>query len=131
MLCLAFALAATEATGEYKNTLREWHAKSDTNKTKHSKTSAHQNKQFEQMMEMMKTLMHSNGTHKAPNQPSLASNLGGRNENKGRGRGSSRLNRMKRCPHCKWLVYHKPEKCFKLIANAAKRPAGWKSVKET
>ena len=56
MLCLAFALASTYATGEYKNTLQEWYAKGDTiktfpnfwvyiqnefsKKTKHSKTSA-------------------------------------------------------------------------------------------
>jgi hypothetical protein len=28
-------------------------------------------------------------------------------------------------------VYHKPEACFELEANAAKRPAGWKSKKST
>jgi hypothetical protein len=32
-LCLAFALAATEATGKYKTMLREWHAKVITFKT--------------------------------------------------------------------------------------------------
>ncbi|KAL7478438.1 hypothetical protein ACHAW6_004202, partial [Cyclotella cf. meneghiniana] len=31
-LCLSFALAATEAMGEYENTLLEWHAKGDTSK---------------------------------------------------------------------------------------------------
>jgi hypothetical protein len=56
MLCLAFALAATEATGEFENSLQEWHTKGTTiktlpnfhvyiqnkfaKKTKHSKTSA-------------------------------------------------------------------------------------------
>jgi hypothetical protein len=33
LLRLAFALAATEATGEYENTLREWYAKGNTIKT--------------------------------------------------------------------------------------------------
>jgi hypothetical protein len=28
-------------------------------------------------------------------------------------------------------VYHKPEKCFELEANASKRPEGWKSKKST
>ncbi|KAL7475576.1 hypothetical protein ACHAW6_001488, partial [Cyclotella cf. meneghiniana] len=32
-LCLAFALAVTEATGELESTLREWHAKGDIIKT--------------------------------------------------------------------------------------------------
>jgi hypothetical protein len=78
------------------------------------------------MLEMMKTLMHNNGTHPAPTQPALPSNPGGANETAG-----ERRDKKKRCPHCKWMVYHKPEKCFELEANAAKRPAGWKSVKES
>ena len=178
-LPLAFALAATEATGEYENTLRDWHAKEHTiktfpkicvylqtkfsKKTKHSKISAQsvgrgianstneamdqvdeaeaaviaiakvanamqvqQNKQFEQMPEMMKTIMSSNGTHQAPPQPARPSNPGGGNKTAGQ-----KHDKKKRCPHCKWVVYHKPEKCFKLEANAAKCPAGWKSVKES
>jgi hypothetical protein len=39
--------------------------------------------------------------------------------------------KKKKCPHCLMEVYHKPEKCFELKANADKRPAGWKSKKET
>jgi hypothetical protein len=89
-----------------------------------------QNKQFEQMMEMTKTLMQGNGTHKAPTQPPPPSNPGGGNDNGGGGRGTSRNKEKKRCPHCKWMVYHKQEKCFELEANAAKRPTGWKSIKE-
>ena len=33
--------------------------------------------------------------------------------------------------HCWFEVYHKPEACFELEANAAKRPAGWTSKKST
>jgi len=35
------------------------------------------------------------------------------------------------CPHCKALVYHKPEKCLELKANKDKRWPGWKSTKAT
>ena len=35
------------------------------------------------------------------------------------------------CPHCKALVYHKPNKCYKLEANKDKRWVGWKLAKET
>jgi hypothetical protein len=35
------------------------------------------------------------------------------------------------CPHCKALIYHKPDKCYKLEANKDKRWVGWKSVKVT
>jgi hypothetical protein len=83
------------------------------------------------MMEMMKTLMQGNGTYKAPTQTPTPSNTGGGNDTGGGGRNSSRCEGKKHCPHCKWMAYHKPEKCFELEANAAKRPAGWKSVKES
>ena len=39
--------------------------------------------------------------------------------------------KKKKCPHCGLEVYHKPEACFELEANAAKRPAGWASKKST
>ena len=39
--------------------------------------------------------------------------------------------KKKKCPHCGLEVYHKPEACFELEANAAKRPAGWTSKKNT
>eukprot|EP00804_Cyclotella_cryptica_P022210 CCRYP_017948-RB/>CCRYP_017948-RB protein AED:0.43 eAED:0.43 QI:0/0/0/1/0/0/2/0/229 len=39
--------------------------------------------------------------------------------------------KKKKCPHCLLEVYHKPEKCFELEANASKRPEGWKSKKTT
>ena len=81
------------------------------------------------MMQMMKTIMQTNGTNPAPTQP--PTNTGGGKANGGGGRDGARREGKKRCPHCKWMVYHKPEKCFELDANAAKRPAGWKSVKET
>jgi acetyl-CoA carboxylase beta subunit len=39
--------------------------------------------------------------------------------------------KKKKCPHCGLEVYHKPEACFELEANAAKCPAGWTSKKNT
>jgi len=39
--------------------------------------------------------------------------------------------KKKKCPHCRLEVYHKPDACFELEANAAKRPAGWTSKKST
>eukprot|EP00804_Cyclotella_cryptica_P012318 CCRYP_020813-RA/>CCRYP_020813-RA protein AED:0.43 eAED:0.43 QI:0/-1/0/1/-1/1/1/0/236 len=39
--------------------------------------------------------------------------------------------KKKKCPHCLLEVYHKPEKCFELEANASKCPEGWKSKKTT
>ena len=38
--------------------------------------------------------------------------------------------KKKKCPHCEMEVYHS-ETCFKLEANVAKCPAGWKSKKST
>ena len=35
------------------------------------------------------------------------------------------------CPNCKCFVYHKPNCCYKLEANKAKRYPGWKSILET
>jgi hypothetical protein len=49
--------------------------------------------------------------------------------NSGGGGGGRRT--KKTCPHCGLEVYHKPEKCFELEANADKRPAGWKSKKSS
>ena len=39
--------------------------------------------------------------------------------------------KKKKCPHCGEEVFHKPECCFELEANADKRPANWKSKKST
>ena len=44
---------------------------------------------------------------------------------------TSMKKKKKKCPHCLLEVYHKPEKCFELEANASKRPEGWKSKKTT
>ena len=38
--------------------------------------------------------------------------------------------RKKKCPHCGKTVFHKATECYELEANASKRWAGWKSVKE-
>jgi hypothetical protein len=67
-------------------------------------------KQFKEMMEAFTKAL---GNKNSPNPP--ANPTGGK----------------KKCPHCLLEVYHKPEKCFELEANADKRPAGWKSVKES
>ena len=71
-------------------------------------------KQFKEMMEeFTKTL-------KSKDSPNPQNNgTGGKSKTK------------KKCPHCLMEVYHKPEKCFELEANASKRPEGWKSKKST
>ena len=90
-----------------------------------------QNKQFKQMMQLIKTSMQSNGTHNVPTLPPPPSNNGGGSDNRGEGHDSSRCDGKKRCPHFKWMVYNKPEKCFEMEANVAKCPAGWKSMTDT
>ncbi len=37
----------------------------------------------------------------------------------------------KKCLHCRKHVFHKPEDCYNLKANASKRWMGWKSIKDT
>jgi hypothetical protein len=39
--------------------------------------------------------------------------------------------KKKKCPHCGKSVFHKAAECYELEANANKRRAGWKSVKDT
>ena len=68
-------------------------------------------KQFKEMMEAFTKAL---GNKNSPNPP--ANPTGGK---------------KKKCPHCLLEVYHKPEKCFELEANADKRPVGWKSMKES
>ncbi len=70
-------------------------------------------KQFKEMMEMFKATLNANSP--TPTTP----------------KGSARGKKKKKIPHCRLEVYHKPEACYKLDANAAKRPAGWKSKKST
>ena len=74
-------------------------------------------KQFKEMMELFKKALD------VKDSPKPATQSGG-GEKKAK-------NEKKKCPHCGWMVYHKPEKCFELEANADKRPAGWKSTKST
>jgi len=45
--------------------------------------------------------------------------------------GAGRRSKKRKCPHCLMEVYHKPEKCLELEANASKCPEGWKSKKST
>ena len=70
-------------------------------------------KQFKEMMEMFKVTLNANS-------PTPTTSKGGAGGKK-----------KKKCPHCGLEVYHKPEACFKLDANAAKCPAGWRSKKNT
>jgi hypothetical protein len=71
-------------------------------------------KQFKEMMEMFKAKL---DTKTSPN---TSNPKGGEGKKK-----------KKKCPHCEMEVYHKPESCYELEANASKRPAGWKSKKST
>eukprot|EP00804_Cyclotella_cryptica_P025760 CCRYP_002951-RA/>CCRYP_002951-RA protein AED:0.36 eAED:0.36 QI:0/0/0/1/0.5/0.33/3/0/427 len=45
--------------------------------------------------------------------------------------GVKKKKKKKRCPHCLLEVYHMPEKCFEVKANASKRPEGCVEVKST
>lgn len=71
-------------------------------------------KQFKEMMEMFSKTMSTKDSPPAPP-----------------GNGNGEKKKKKKCPHCLLEVYHKPEKCFELEANASKRPEGWKSKKST
>lgn len=71
--------------------------------------------QFKEMMELFKKELGSKGNVPNPSNPNPNPNA----------------KKKKLCPHCNMEVYHKPEKCFELEANAEKRPAGWKSKKST
>lgn len=70
-------------------------------------------KQFKEMMELFKKTLET----KDPPKPGNPTGGGGK--------------KPKKCPHCQMEVYHKPEKCFELEANAANRPANWKSKKSS
>ena len=70
-------------------------------------------KQFKEMMELFKATLDKN----SPTPTNPKKNAEGK--------------KKKKCQHCGLEVYHKPEACFELEANAAKRPAGWTSKKST
>jgi hypothetical protein len=70
-------------------------------------------KQFKEMMELFKAALDKNSP--TPTNPKKS----------GEGK------KKKKCPHCGLEVYHKPDDCFELDANAAKRPANWTSKKST
>jgi hypothetical protein len=83
--------------------------------TEFANTMAEQSqKQFKEMMETFAKAMAAKDS--PPNPP---------------GKGNGGKSKKKKCPHCLMEVYHKPEKCFELEANASKRPEGWKSKKST
>jgi len=72
-------------------------------------------KQFKEMMEMFTATFAKNSP--SPTNP--------KNPKSGADK------KKKKCPHCGLEVYHKPEACFELEANAAKRYPGWTSKKST
>jgi hypothetical protein len=85
---------------------------------------------MEAMMEQMNAMSGGNGGKRSKrdkeNMPPST------NANKGNDIKAQKANRKKRlCPHCNMLVYHKPDKCYKLEANKDRRFIGWKSEKET
>ncbi len=50
--------------------------------------------------------------------------------NNNTGHTSSTTNRKKKqCANCRKLIFHKPETCYELEANASKRYPGWKLCK--
>ena len=69
-------------------------------------------KQFKEMMEMFKAALEKNSP--SPKNPKTGAEK-----------------KKKKCPHCGLEVYHKPDACYELDANASKRPADWKSKKST
>ena len=71
-------------------------------------------KQFKEMMELFKAKLDAKSLPD-PSKP----------------KGGEGKKQKKKCQHCGMEVYHKPEACFELEANASKRPAGWKSKKST
>jgi hypothetical protein len=73
-------------------------------------------KQFKEMMEMFKDKFDA----KTSPSPTNLKNPKSRADKK-----------KKKCPHCGLEVYHKPEACFELEANAVKRYPGWTSKKST
>jgi len=72
-------------------------------------------KQFKEMMELFKATLEKNSP--SPTNP--------KNPTTGADK------KKKKCPHCGMEVYQKPDACFELEANAAKRPEGWTSKKST
>ncbi len=70
-------------------------------------------KQFKEMMEMFMATLNTNSP--TPTIP------------KGGAGGKKKM----KCPHCGLEVYHKPEACFELEANAANSPAGSTRKKST
>ena len=69
--------------------------------------------QFKEMMDMFKAMLNKN----SPTLPYPKKGAEGK--------------KMKKCQHCGLTVYHKPEACFELEANATKRLVGWTSKKST
>ena len=81
-------------------------------------------KAMEAMLEKMNAIIANNGkSADKENNPPASSNSGSNNSGTKRNR--------KKCQHCGKLVFHKPTACLELEANAGKRWAGWKSVKDT
>ncbi|KAL7483205.1 hypothetical protein ACHAW6_008848 [Cyclotella cf. meneghiniana] len=74
-------------------------------------------KQFKEMIELFSKTLTSKDS------PTVPTNTPGGKTTEGK--------KKKKCPHCGWMVYHKPKSCYELAANASKRPDGWTSKKST
>ncbi len=87
---------------------------------------------MEAMMEQINALVAAQGGRQSPadkeNTPPLT-NGGKKNKQDIKPRGPRRKPTL--CPHCKVLLYHKADKCYKLKSNKDKRWVGWKLIKET
>jgi hypothetical protein len=86
----------------------------------------------EAMMECMNALVAAQGGKRKPqedkeNTPPLT-NAGKDNDQDNKPRGIRCKKTL--CPHCKALIYYKPNKCYELEENKDKRWVGWKLVKE-
>ncbi len=80
------------------------------------------------MMECMNAILGGGGRMSKQNKENVPPAT---NANRGGGEEAKKVTRKKKlCPHCKMLVFHKPDRCYELVANKDKRWVGWKSVKE-
>ena len=80
---------------------------------------------MEAMMEKMNSLV-------ATNKENTRQNRNGNENSDNTGKNKKKPKQKKvLCPNCKCFVYHKPDRCYELEENKAKRYPGWKSILET
>jgi len=92
------------------------------------KMMAEQQQQMQhQMAQFMKTMAAMQSSQKQPYQPKEDKE---NNNPQVKGRGDTQRPHdagKSNCPHCKRMVFHKPDRCLELERNADKRRKGWKS----